>query len=125
MPRKPAQPKVKPLFSRNEVIGLCKRFLKEDEFATKYYDPRVSPMTMYALLKAYPSRQFWLNYELGFQLRSLFWLQGKDGQDRLKRDWEIFNLHIEAPAIQEIGDTKVGEDVVVQRPKTSVADFLR
>lgn len=128
MPRKPAAPKapkVKPVLTRNEVIGLCKRFLKPDAGREVYYNPAESPMTMYRLVKQYPDRAFWLAYQLGFELRSLFWLLGKDGQAKLKQDYEVFHLKmapIEKPMMEE---TKQGEDVViVNKPKT-VADLLR
>lgn len=128
MPRKPAAPKppkVKPLFTRNEVIGLCKRFLKPDEFATKYYSPTESPMTMYRLAKQYPDRAFWMAYQLGFQLRSLYWLLGADGQAKLKQDYEVFQLRMPAIVVPVLEATKQGEDVViVNKPKT-VADLLR
>ncbi len=126
MPRKPAKPKIKPLFTRPEVIGLCKRFLREDEFTTKYYDPVTAPMAMYGLIKLYPSREFWLNLELGFKLRSLYWLKGADGKAELDRRWSIHSLDL-APQVEqtELSDTKVGDDVIIERPKTSVADLLR
>lgn len=128
MPRKAATPKVpkpKPLFSRPEVIGLCKRFLRPDEFEAKYYDPIKSVMTMYGLIKKYPSRTFWLNYELGFTLRSLFWFLGVDGRERLARDWSIFSLDLGPQVVQTVGTEKVGEDAQIERPKTTVADLFR
>lgn len=127
MPRKasPKPPKPKPLFSRNEVIGLCKRFLKPDEGLTKYYDPVKSPITMYQLLKMFPHREFWLHYELGFTLRSLYWFLGADGQEKLKRDWSVFNLDLGTQPEYKLEMAKVGEDVQIERPKTSVADLLR
>ena len=128
MPRKPAKlkvPKPPPLFTRNEVIGLCKWFLRPDEFAEKYYDPIKSPMLMYGLIKKYPSREFWKGYDLGFKLRSLLWFLGAAGRERLERDWSIFKLDLGAQEVHDVGEAKVGEDVVIERPKTSVADFLR
>lgn len=125
MPRKPAKPKVKPLFTRSEVIGLCKRFLKPDEYANKYYDSIKSPMTIYTLIKQYPDRAFWLAYQLGFELRSLYWFLGKDGQVKLKQDYEVFCLKLtplEKPVMEE---TKVGEDVVIEKKPRTMADLLR
>lgn len=124
MPRKPAKPKVVPLFTRPEVIGLCKRFLREDEFATKYYDPVKSPMSMYTLIKRYPSRAFWLNMELGFQLRSLYWFMGEAGKAELDKRWSIYTLDMGPQVVHTLETEKVGEDVVVTRPKVSVADIL-
>ncbi len=124
MPRKPAKPKVAPLFSRAEVIGLCKRFLREDTFTEKWYDPIKSPMSMYALLKRYPSRAFWLNLDLGFQLRSLYWFMGAVGKAELDKRWSIFTLDLGPQVVHDVGTEKVGEDVHVERPKVSVADIL-
>lgn len=121
MPRKVAKaPKPRPLFSRPEIVGLCKRFLKEDA-----YDPVRDPMVMYKLCKTYPNRDFWMNYVLGFQLRALFWFLGKDGQERLARDWATFQLDIPAQPEYKLEDAKVGPDAeIVKRPKT-VAELLR
>ena len=120
MPRKPAKPKIKPLFSRAEVAGLCKRFLKEGK-----YDAIRDTMVMYQLLKQYPNEAFWRGYELGFTLNAMFWFKGKDGQERLARDWSIFNLDLGPQVRHTLEDTKVGEDIVVQKPKTSLFDFLQ
>ena len=128
MPRKPAAPKApkpKLLFSRAEVIGLCKRFLREKEGLTEFYHPVQSPMAMYALLKTYPSREFWLNMELGFQLRNLFWFRGEAGKAELDKRWSVYQLDLGPQVEHTVEDTKVGEDVVVVKPKTSIADFLR
>ncbi len=128
MPRKPAAPKVskpKPLFSRNEVIGLCKRFLKEKEGLVEFYHPIQSPMAMYSLLKKYPNRDFWLALDLGFQLRSLFWFNSERGREELDRRWSVFNLDLGPQVDHTIGTEKIGEDVIVEKPKTSIADFLR
>lgn len=126
MPRKSTKPpKPKPLFSRPEVVGLCKRFLKEKEGLTEYYHPVQAPMAMYGLIKLYPSREFWLNMDLGFTLRSLFWFRGQDGKAELDRRWSIYNLDLGPQVEHALLDTKVGEDVVVEKPKVSVADFLR
>lgn len=125
MPRKPAKPKVVPLFSRNEVIGLCKRFLKEDTITEKWYDPIKTPMSMYTLIKRYPSRAFWLNMELGFQLRSLYWFMGENGKAELDKRWSIFTLDLGPQVVHDVGTAKVGEDVVVVVKPQSVADLLK
>lgn len=125
MPRKPAKPKVVPLFSRPEVIGLCKRFLREDEFTTKYYDSIKSPMSMYTLIKRYPSRAFWLNLDLGFKLRSLYWFMGEAGKAELDKRWSIFSLDLGPQVSHDVGTAKIGEDVVVERKPQSVADLLK
>lgn len=120
MPRKPAIPKPKPLLSRNEVIGLCKRFLKEGA-----YDPRRDPMVLYQLLKQYPNRDFWLNYTLGFSLNALFWFKGADGQAQLARDWATFSLDMPAQPEYKLEDAKVGEDVVIDKKPKTVAELLK
>lgn len=121
MARKPAAPKKpKPLFTRNEVVGLCKRFLKENA-----YDPARDPMVLYRLLKQFPDRNFWLNYTMIFQLNALFWFLGKDGQEKLKQDYSIFCLNL-APVIEEkIEDEKVGEDVIIEKKPKTMAQLLR
>lgn len=116
----PKTPKRKPLLTRPETIGLCKRFLKDDK-----YEGAQALMAMYKLIKQYPSREFWLAYQLGFQLNSLFWFLGKDGQERLARDWSLYQLKLKQVEQPKLEENKVGDDVVVERPKTSVADFLR
>ncbi len=118
MPRKPAAPKVKPLLSRPEVVGLCKRFLKEGAYKM------IDSMTLYGLLKQYPSRDFWLAYTLSFKLNSLFWFKGQDGQAQLARDWATFNLKMTPPPEYKLEDTKVGEDVAVVRKPRTIAELL-
>ena len=111
--------KPKALLSRAEVIGLCKRFAKEG-----CYKPLESPMVIYKLLKMFPNREFWFHYELGFQLNSLFWFLGKEGQDRLKRDWSIFHLDLLPQKEYKLEDAKVGEDVKIESKPKTMAEFL-
>lgn len=120
MPRKPATPKPKALLSRPEVVGLCKRFLKEGA-----YDPMRDPIALYTLLKQFPNRDFWLAYTLPFRLNAMYWFKGKDGQDQLKRDWDVFQLDIPAQPAYALETAKVGEDVVVDKKPRTVADLLR
>lgn len=115
----PKPPKVKPLFTRSEIVGLCKRFLKPDA-----YESSRDPMVMYKLVKQIPDRAFWLAYTMPFQLRALFWFLGKDGQAQLKRDFDVFNLTLPpviAPVMEEI---KVGEDAVIVRKPQTMAELL-
>lgn len=116
----PKVPKPKPLFSRDEVVGLCKRFLKEDA-----YQAARDKMVMYRLLKQYPSRAFWWHFELGFQLNAMFWFLGKDGQERLATDWATFSLDMPAQPEYKLEETKVGADVVIDRKPKTVADLLK
>lgn len=120
MARKPKIPKPTALFNRNETIGLCKRFVKIEQ-----YDGRRDLMVLYKLFKQFPSRPFWMNYDLGFQLNAAFWFLGAAGQERLKRDWSIYELDLGSQVEHNVGDTKIGEDVVIDKPNTSVADLLR
>ena len=116
----PKIPKPKPLFARNEVVGLAKRYLKPGQ-----YNPVLDTMVMYQLVKQFPSKAFWLNYFLDFQLNSLFWFKGEDGQKALKTRWELFNFHPEQPEEVKLEAEKVGEDIVVEKKKVTVADLLR
>jgi hypothetical protein len=114
------KPKSAPLLSRSEVVGLCKRFLKDG-----LYNPSRDPMIMYKVIKGYPNRAFWLNMDLTFRLNSLFWLLGKDGQERLAADWATFWLDIPAQPEYTLEQAKVGEDIVVDKKPKTVADLLK
>lgn len=112
-------PKPKALLNRNETIGLAKRFVKLDK-----YDGLRDMMVLYRLYKQFPNRDFWLNYELGFQLNAMFWFLGKDGQDRLKRDWSVFHLDLKPQEEYKLEDTKVGEDLKIESKPKTMAEFL-
>lgn len=120
MPRNPAAPKVRPLLTRPEVVGLCKRFLKNGA-----YDAKSSPIILYTLMKAYPSRGFWMNRELGFQLNSMLWFLGKDGKEWLKSQWDIYHLVLPEQKVVELQPTKVGEDVVIKTRPRTIGELLR
>lgn len=122
MPRKPAAPKVpkpKPLFSRNEVIGIAKRFLKPDA-----YDGARDVMVIYRLIKQFPSAPFWRAYELPFKLNATLWFLGKDGQAQLKRDFDVFHLTLPPVVTPVMEETKVGEDAVIVRKPQTMAELL-
>lgn len=118
--------KPRPLFSRAETIGLAKRFVKPEQ-----YDGARDLMVMYQLFKNYPSRDFWQNYFLTndngetFLLNAAVWFLGKDGREKLARDWSIFNLHLEAPKEYKLEDEKQGEDFKVEKKIKTVADLLK
>lgn len=113
-------PKAKPLLSRNEVIGLCKRWLKADK-----YNPILDPMIVYGLIKQLPNRDFWMAYTLPFSLNSTLWFKGKDGQAQLARDWATFNLDMPAQEEYKLETAKVGLDVVIDKRPRTVADLLK
>jgi len=118
-PKVPKTPKPKALLNRAETIGLAKRFVKIDQ-----YDGARDMMVLYRLYKQFPNRDFWLNYTLGFQLNSLLWFLGKDGQERLNKDWSIFHLDLKPQEEYKLEDTKVGEDLTLERKPRTMAEFL-
>ena len=127
MPRKPKIPKPvdpnappKCPFSRAEMGGLAKRYLKDG-----VYDAKRDLMVTYKLWKQYPSEAFWRVHTLGFKLNALFWLLGKDGQDQLARDWSVFHLQLPKPETVVLEATKVGDDVVIERKPRTLAELLR
>lgn len=123
MPRKPSIPKVpkpKPLLTRPEVVGLCKRFLKPDA-----YDAKMSPIVLYRLLKQYPSAPFWLARELDWQPDNMFYFLSAHGQAWLKDQWDLFHLDMPAQTAYTLESTKVGEDVVIESKPRTVAELLK
>lgn len=111
----------KPIFSRQEILSLCKRFVKPEQ-----YTPSRDAMVMYQLIKQFPDCAFWRNYELGFCLNSMFWFKSRDGQDRLKTDWSLFHLDMKGEQrYDKLDENKNGEDVVVEKSIKTVADLLR
>jgi hypothetical protein len=120
MPRKPAVPKVKPLLTRPEVIGLCKRWMKPGA-----YDPMRDMIVLYGLIKKYPSRAFWLAYTLDWQPDSLYYFVGANGRAKLESDWQVFNLDIPAQPAYALETAKVGEDVVINKKPRTIAELLK
>jgi len=120
MPRKPAAPKPKPLLSRDEVVGLCKRWLKPGS-----YKASLDPLILYQLIKIYPNHDFWTHYTLPFALNSVLWFKTADGQAQLARDWATFNLDMPTQSEYALETTKVGEDVMIDKKPRTVADLLK
>lgn len=125
MSRKPAplkSTKTPPLFSRKEVTGLAKRFLKSDDL----FDAQRDLMAMYKCIKEYPNREFWEHYSLPFQLNACLWFLGADGRAQLARDWDLFNLDLKPQTEYKLEEVKQGEDfqAVKAKPRT-IADLLK
>lgn len=121
MPRKKTKPeKPKPLFSRSEAIGLCKRFVKLEQ-----YEAARDLMVMYKLFKQFPDRNFWLNYNLDFQLNAAFWFLGEEGQHKLNEDWSLFHLDLKKQSEYKLEDKKVGEDIALPPKPKTLAEFLQ
>lgn len=121
MPRKPAAPKVKPLLSRPEVIGLCKRWLKPGS-----YDPRRDTIVLYQLLKRYPNRDFWMAYVLDWQPESLYYFMSAHGKARLENDWAVFSLDMPAQPTYALETAKIeAPPATIDRKPRTVADLLR
>jgi hypothetical protein len=128
MPRKPKTPKPvdpnappKCPFSRAEMCGLAKRYLKDPKTFSAVKDLFV----FYRLWAKYPSEAFWRVHTLPFQLNYVMWLTGKDGQEQLARDWSIFHLTLPKPETVVLEAEKVGEDVVIERKPRTLAELLK
>lgn len=105
--------------SRPEVVGLCRRFVKEGS-----YQPKVDPILFYKAFALFPDRAFWLAYELGFQLNSIAWFLSAEGQEKLAQDLAVFRLDLSAPTSPTLETAKVGTDSPISRPKRTVADLF-
>lgn len=120
---KPVDPNAPPKcpFSRAEMCGLVKRYLKDP----KTFDAKKDLFVMYRMWAKWPSENFWRVHRLDFRLNHVMWLIGKDGQEHLARDWSIF--HLQLPKIEEVKleAEKVGEDVVIERKPRTMAELLR
>lgn len=119
-PRTPKPPKPKPLLTRPEVVGLCKRWLKPG-----MYQPLRDPIVLYQLIKKYPNRDFWLAYTLDWQPDSLYYFMSAHGKAKLQSDWEVFQLDIPTQPAYALETAKVGEDVVIDKKPQTVADLLK
>lgn len=108
----------KPIFSRSEMAELVQRYLKPGQYKAMRDIP-----VMYGIVKEYPDRAFWLNYQLGFQLNSLFWLLSENGKETLSTAWSLFHLNLKVETQVILGD-KVGGDAKIDKKTKSVADLL-
>jgi len=115
-----SEPKTKALFNRSETAQLARRFVKADQ-----YEPKRDVMTMYKLFKQFPERRFWDTYTLGFELNAAVWFLGKDGQDKLKNDWNIFHLDLNKQETNNVQAEKQGEDFVFTKKPKTIADLLK
>lgn len=107
-------------FKKREVIGLVKRFVKEDS-----YEPVRDTVAFYKIYAEFPDEAFWRAYDLGFTLQSMFWFLSEDGRAKLKTDIALFHLDMTPQTEYHMEDQKVGEDAPVVRRKTTMADLLR
>lgn len=106
--------------SRNQIIGLCKRFVKPEA----YVFSRDVPL-FYKVFEKYPDAPFWLAHELPFSLNCIAWFLSEDGAAHLTTAIALFHLDIPAEPQYHMNETKVGEDAQTARPKTTVADLFR
>ncbi len=114
--------KEKPVIGRNDCVTIIKKLLKDD----LYVPVRDIPI-FYKIIKQYPNAKFWLNYDLGFKLNSLFWLLGEDGKSKLNSDFAVFNLDLPTEVEYSLESEKIGDDLIIAQntKKTkSLADFL-
>ncbi len=112
--------KTKHPFGKRQVIGLVKRFVKEDA-----YEPIRDTVAFYKIYAEFPDEAFWRAYDLGFQLNSMFWFLSDEGRAKLKTDIALFHLDLSPAAPYQMEDAKVGEDVQIVKKKTTMADLLR
>ena len=122
MPRKATTPKPsKPKcpFKRDEVVGICKRFLKPGA-----YDPKRDVMAFYRIYKLFPDEAFWRGYDLDFKLNAMFYFLSQDGRERIAAAIPIF--HHTLPSVPEVKlePAKVGKDVVVESKPQTMAEFF-
>lgn len=77
------------------------------------------------LLKTYPDKEKWQKFALSFKLNSLCFFFTQKGKEMLQKGYytpaATSTIKIEKPI--ELGTEKVGEDIVVEKPK-SLRDFL-
>ena len=105
---------------KREIAGLIKRFIKEGA-----YNATADTIAFYKVWALFPDEKFWRNYELGFQLNSIFWFLSEDGKAKLTVDLALFNLDIPPETKYDMKEDKVGDDIVTRKPKTTMADLLR
>lgn len=119
MPRKAAKPKSTCPFTRNEVVGICKRFLKPGA-----YEPARDVMAFYRLFKLYPDEAFWRAYSLDFQLNAMFYFLSADGRERLSTAISTFHLNLPRAPEVKLEEAKVGEDVVIESKPRTMAELF-
>ncbi len=112
--------KKKHAFGKRQVIGLVKRFVKEEA-----YEPVRDTVAFYKIYAEFPDEAFWRAYDLGFTLNSMFWFLSDEGRQKLKTDIALFHLDLSPAAQYQMEDAKVGEDAPIVRKKTTMADLLR
>lgn len=105
---------------RAEIQGIVKRFLKEGAYVAARDIP-----AFYNTYALFPDKEFWLTYQLDFQLNAINWFLTQDGQEKLKTDLALFRLDIKPNTEYHLEPTKTGEDIKVIRPKTTLADILK
>ncbi len=107
-------------FGKRAAIGLVKRFVKEDS-----YEPIRDIVAFYKIYAEFPDEAFWRVYDLGFQLRSMFWFLSDEGRQKLKTDIALFHLDMTPATEYHMEDAKVGADVPILKKKSTMADLLR
>lgn len=101
-------------------MGLVKRFLKEEA----YIPARDIPL-FYKVYDLFPDQKFWQGYTMEFQLNSIAYFLSEDGKNKLKSDIALFNLDMPVQLEYNLKQDKVGEDVIISKPKRTMADLLK
>jgi len=107
-------------FGKREITGLIKRFVKEGA-----YSATADTIAFYKIWALFPDEKFWRNYELGFQLNSLFWFLSEDGKAKLTTDIALFNLDVPPETKYDMSETKIGEDIIVRKTNKTTADLFK
>lgn len=78
------------------------------------------------LLSIYPNPKFLQSINLGFKLNSLAWFKMKDGKERIRRLWNVFNYSPKEKEKEIILEDKVGESIISEtnKSKQTIMEFL-
>lgn len=76
------------------------------------------------LLFLYKDINFWSNLEIEFKLNSLCWFLTYDGSQRLKTEFNKYNLTIPAKIEYIIDKQKYGEDISFEKKMENIIEFL-
>lgn len=104
------------------MLGLVKRFVDP-----AFYEgnARTNIILLYKVIDLFPDAVFWRSYQLGFMLKSIAWFLSADGRAKLTTDIALFHLDLSSKTEYDIKNEKTGDDVVVPRPKGTVADLFK
>ena len=79
----------------SQITATIKRFVKPESYKGNSKRERSAFTKLFGL---YPDPQFWLKWDLGFQLNSLYWLVGPEGKDKIDIGFKMFHLNLDVPS---------------------------